>query len=285
MNLSILEANEILTARPASDGDGVRIKRIAGRHLAKVLDPFLLVDEIDLNEDDGALGGFPAHPHRGFQTLTYMLKGGFRHQDSMGNTGCVDAGGIQWMSAASGVIHSEMPVPDKGQLHGFQLWVNLPSGEKMRAPEYRDIQGSEITTWPIGHRAQLTPLVGRLTVNQEVYSGKLMLEESHAVVARLVMEKEQSVALTIPAQNNFNVLVYNGQIEGVEQGQLAHFSSSRHERILTLSTSSVSAALLVLAGEPINEPIVQYGPFVMNTMEEVEQALRDYRCNNLVQSF
>jgi len=176
-----------------------------------------------------------------------------------------------------------MPIPEQGELHGFQLWLNLPAREKMRAPEYRDIQGEQIPSWPLAQGGKLSVLVGELNVDGSHFVGALRLVESHAIVARLSLPTQQTLCMTIPEHCQFSVLLFNGQLDGLEQGQLANFSAVSHARSLSLTTLGQTADVLVLAGVPIQEPIAQYGPFVMNTKTEIEQALRDYRDNKLVQ--
>lgn len=280
--LTLADADRILQARPTEDGDGVRIRRIAGQSVNAWLDPFLMIDELNSDEQADYIGGFPPHPHRGFETLTYMKVGAFRHRDSMGNEGRVSAGGLQWMSAASGVIHSEMPEADAGKLHGFQLWLNLPAREKMRPPAYRDVHAEEVAhvRRPSGVEAWVP--VGRLVLDHETVTGPLLLPETDATVADLNLPPGSQSTLRIPAGMQVNILVYDGQTDALRSGLLAHFSAQPEACSLVLAAQSAGLSVLVLMGRPLRQPIVQHGPFVMNTMAEIKQAISDYHAGRLV---
>lgn len=280
--LTLAQADRILQARPTEDGDGVRIRRIAGQSVNAVLDPFLMIDELNSDEQADYIGGFPPHPHRGFETLTYMKVGAFRHRDSMGNEGRVSAGGLQWMSAARGVIHSEMPEVDAGRLHGFQLWLNLPAREKMRPPSYRDVQAEEVAHIRLPSGVEAWVPVGRVVLDQTDVTGPLLLPETDATVADVSVPAGAVTMLSVPAGVQVNILVYDGQTDTLRSGQVAHFSAQPEVRQIALSAQTTPLSLLVLLGRPLREPIAQYGPFVMNTMDEINQAISDYRSDRLV---
>lgn len=280
--LTLAQADRLLQARPTEDGDGVRIRRIAGQSVNPVLDPFLMIDELNSDEQADYIGGFPPHPHRGFETLTYMKVGAFRHRDSMGNEGRVSAGGLQWMSAARGVIHSEMPEADAGRLHGFQLWLNLPASEKMRSPSYRDVQAEEVAQVRLPSGVEVWVPVGQVVLDHETVTGPLRLPETDAAVADVTLPAGTATMLSVPAGFQANILVYAGETENLKSGHLAHFSAQSSAREIKLEAHTSTLSLLVLMGRPLREPIAQYGPFVMNTMDQIDQAIRDFNAGRLV---
>lgn len=270
---------EITSTRAAVDGAGVKIERIAmmNRPLA---DPFLLLDEIRSDDPDDYIAGFPPHPHRGMETLTYIRKGGIRHEDHLGNTGEVLSGGAQWMSAGKGVIHGEMPLTEDDQLHGFQLWINLSAQNKLKAPDYKDVSSDAI---PVARApgVQAKVLAGRWDFNGEIVEGPL--NQLAADVAYIDLELSAGGTFIQPMLSGRQVIVYvyEGQLESdrsILAQQMATFSSEGE-----LELKSVNGArALVLHGQPHGEPIAHYGPFVMNTMAEIEQAIEDYQTGRLV---
>ncbi len=281
--LGAASADRVLNTHPTRDGDGVRIERIAGNAVHALLDPWLMLDELKSDAEADYIGGFPAHPHRGFETLTYMKVGAFRHRDSMGNEGVVGAGGLQWMSAASGVIHSEMPLPDGEKLHGFQLWLNLPAAEKMREPAYRDVQSEEVVQLQLHEGVRVRLPVGRFRVEDRELEGPLQLPESHAALLDLQLAPHAKLSLRMLAGHQYNLYVYEGDTaNALQRGQLAHWAAQDADRVLSVQAGAEGLSALVFSGRPLRQPIVHYGPFVMNTMAEVEQALRDYRNGRLV---
>lgn len=276
---------QVLASRPASDGAGVRIMRTIGqaRH---DMDPFLMLDEIRSDQREDFVAGFPPHPHRGIETLTVMLEGGFEHQDHMGHRAAIRSGGAQWMSAARGVIHSEMPLPGEGKIHGFQLWINLPAAEKMKPAHYRDIAAAEVPE--IGLSAGRIRVIAGSTEVEGVRAagpvnpdGRMSTDPLYLDIA---LEPESSVSLLLPRGHTAAVYVFEGDAGIDEGGQRLKAQSagvlSDGDSVLLASRTSGCRALL-LAGKPLNEPIVQHGPFVMNTREEIEQAMRDYRNGRL----
>lgn len=272
-----------VAARPATDGAGVKINRMSGFSENLGMDPFLMLDEIRSDSEDDFIAGFPPHPHRGFETVTYMREGTFSHQDSMGNSGNITTGGAQWMTAGSGVIHSEMPAAEADRMHGFQFWLNLPAEEKMQAPAYRDIQGHEVVAVSLPG-AELRLIAGSVGIDSEQIDGVVTGKTTQALIADVRINAGGEATLN-PAQDlKLQLYVYQGSVEIgdeiVERGQLAYLGEGQS---LTLSSPAVDSGLLLFGGQPINEPVAHHGPFVMNTPEEIEQAIRDYQNGTLVQ--
>ncbi len=265
---------QVIAARPAQDGDGVRIHRLGGREVQQVLNPFLMIDEI--NSDDAAdyIGGFPQHPHRGFETITYMKAGRMRHRDHMGNEGVIGAGDVQWMTAGAGVLHSEMPEQEQGLLHGFQLWLNLPAAEKMQPAAYQEIQSSEVAERSLQRGGSVRVIAGSVQAGQDNLEGPIAEAFTQPVMADLTLPANGSVELAFNPGNLAMVYVYGGATEGLANRTLGVYSAGE---VLSLHASGEGAQVLVLSGKPIGEPIAQYGPFVMNTPQEIEQAIRDFQ--------
>lgn len=271
---------EQIQARPASDGDGVKLLRVFGGNRPERFDPFLLMDEFGSETADDYVGGFPSHPHRGFTTITYMLQGKMEHQDHMGNVGLLSDGDVQWMTAGKGIIHSEMPKQTQGKMRGFQVWLNLPASKKMRNPHYEDVSGEQIPQYTID-RSTVKAIAGTTSINDQKIKGHFQIEDSQALYLDIYLAP--GALLSIPMTDGLNAIayVYQGQITigeaktPAKRQSLSRFSDSG-ELQLQNSTSEESRIIL-LAGAPYKEPIAQYGPFVMNTPEEIEQAISDYR--------
>ena len=263
-------------AQPTTDGAGVAIKRVALMGVGSV-DPVLMIDELKSPYREDFQAGFPPHPHRGMQTLTYMLAGGIAHEDSMGNRGEIREGGVQWMSAGSGVIHSEMPTQDTAGLHGFQLWFNLPASLKMSPPRYRDIAGSELPSVS-ANDVTLIAIAGAWSVGEDLLQGPLDELSPIAQMADLQLAPDAEYVCEVPATANTMAFVFEGSLQANAQDLrspgLAVFEAGNS---LVIRASKEGARCLLLTGEPIGEPVVQYGPFVMNTREEIETALNEYR--------
>lgn len=276
------EVSSIVDSRPATDGAGVRINRLSGFDARLSMDPFLMLDEIRSDRREEFEAGFPPHPHRGFETVTYMREGGFSHTDSMGNTGTISTGGAQWMTAGSGVIHSEMPGPDADRIHGFQLWLNLPASEKMQRPSYRDIQGEEVVTRRIGE-VTLRLIAGALSVDGVALEGVVAGKTTRPLIADIETSGDASVAIGVDQVLQLQFYVYAGAARAggsqVGAGQLAYLGAGDVLELLLEAGSGV----LLFGGRPINEPVAHHGPFVMNTSEEIARAMRDYRDGTLVQ--
>jgi len=269
------EIRHLIPAQATSDGDGVKIQRVAGFNNAS-FSPFLMVDELKSDKRADYVGGFPPHPHRGIETLTYMLKGHFEHKDHMGNVGSLRTGGAQWMAAGQGVIHSEMPIMQDGDLHGFQIWINQPARDKMKPAQYHDFQPETITEFREEKIGLLRVLAGDIVANGEAIQGPLTQTGVPATVADWQATPGSTAKLETPEQHNAMLYVYKGSIKVNErvvmQGEFALLS---HGEVIALEANDVSGTLLFI-GEPIDEPVVHYGPFVMNSIDEIEQAIRDY---------
>ena len=274
------EIQQILPARSSRDGDGVRIQRVVGQRQHD-LDPFLMVDEIRSDDQADYVGGFPAHPHRGIETLTYMLSGGFVHQDNFGHRAELRNGGAQWMSTGSGIIHSEMPLIHEGLLHGFQLWINLPAVQKMKAPEYRQATAEELPAVALRNGGSARVFGGSWLLEGTTVSSPLASMAAAARTLDLQLPAGTQLTLDLPTADTLLAYVYDGSLAAgllIQQGQLARFSQGEQ---VTLTAGKQGVRLLLLAGTPLGEPIVQHGPFVMNTEAEIHQAIADYRNGTL----
>lgn len=265
----------VIRSYPSSDGDGVKIRRLALFN-QRLADPFLMLDELVSDDEKDYMGGFPPHPHRGMETLTYLRKGALLHRDHLGNRGEIRSGGAQWMSAGRGIIHSEMPERDMGGLHGFQLWINLPARDKMSEPKYRDVPKGEIPVVTLNDGITATVIAGDWNFNNETVSGPLNDLAAGAAYTDLYLPA--GTTLRIPVQEGLRPVayVYEGEIDcgqSVQPKSLLVYATTGAE--LNLHATSDSRVLL-LTGQPIQEPVAHYGPFVMNTMDEIEQAIQDY---------
>ncbi len=271
-----------ITGRPTRDGAGVRLTRVLTGDLQQRLDPFLMLDNFASDDPKDYGAGFPDHPHRGFETVTYMIAGRMRHADSQGGQGLLQNGGVQWMTAGRGLVHSEMPEQEEGRMEGFQLWLNLPSHQKMCTPGYRDIQSEDIPelTTPEG------VLVRVIAGTSHGVHGAMHRPASQYPTDPLYLDLHfsgaQSFSQPLPAQHNAFVYVYRGQL--VVQG-VQHAASVPVQRMAILANEGDGVVLrgqagtraLLIAGQPLHEPIAQYGPFVMNTREELMQAVHDFQ--------
>lgn len=279
------ELTKVINAVVTSDGDGVKINRIGGRALNALLDPFLMIDEINSDAAADYIGGFPEHPHRGFETITYMKTGRMHHRDHMGNEGVIEAGDVQWMTAGRGVLHSEMPEPatdlqNKGLLHGFQIWLNLPAAEKMKAAAYCELPTKNIAEILTAKGSLVRAIAGDVSANGIELAGSLPKISTQPVLLDIELQIDDSIELAFNSPNPVRVYVYQGSLkEGVKQGQLAVFSKGES---LSLSSGTKGAKLLLISGKALHEPIVQHGPFVMNSIEQIERAIRDYQTGQLV---
>lgn len=279
--MSQREILSITTGRPTSDGAGVSLTRVFGGAGPERFDPFLMLDEFGSNDPDEYIAGFPPHPHRGFETITYMLEGHMRHEDHMGNVGLLESGGVQWMTAARGVIHSEMPEQQQGTMRGFQLWLNLPSHAKLGDPAYRDFAPAEIPQLTLPDGMQAKVIAGILKVGAVEHHGIVQRPDTEPYLFDLHLLAGNTFSPQIPDGHRVLLYVYEGALHIGEQevgkGQLARLSDHGDLQL----RSELGARLMLLAGRPLGEPIVQYGPFVMNSREEIEQALRDFRDGKL----
>ncbi len=264
-------------AIPTSDGAGVRLNRVIGTPALRNLDPFLMLDEFKSDSADDYIAGFPSHPHRGFETVTYMLAGRMEHRDHLDNVGLLQSGGAQWMTAGRGIIHSEMPQQEEGLMWGFQLWINLPAAEKMCPAHYQDLLPEDILEATddqgILRRVIAGDSLGTLGPVSGIGVDPLMVD--------IRMPADSSLMHPVKAGHRAFIYVYRGQVQlgddTLGAGELGVLRDGDAVQLRALEDS----ALMLLAARPIGEPIVQYGPFVMNSEEEIEQALRDYRDNRL----
>ena len=269
----------VIDAQDSADGDGVKIRRIAGRHVNAQLDPFLLLDEIRSNDSADYIGGFPAHPHRGFETITYMLEGAFRHQDHLGNEGVISSGDVQWMTAGRGVIHSEMPEQSDGRMHGFQLWLNLPAAEKMKPAAWQEIGSEQIPTIDLPDGGRVKVIAGAVQHEAGTVKGPVAQGSTRPTYLDVELAPNANWNLAVDPEHSLLVLVFQGASIELVDGQMGVYHEGDS---LKLEASSEGMRALVLGGQPLREPIAQYGPFVMNTIEEVEVAIRDYNEGRLV---
>ncbi|MEH6442686.1 MAG: pirin family protein [Oceanospirillaceae bacterium] len=265
---------KVLDAQPTQDGAGVKIHRLGGRQVQQAMNPFLMIDEINSDQADDYLAGFPEHPHRGFETITYMKAGRMRHRDHMGNEGVIAPGDVQWMTAGAGVLHSEMPEQEEGLLHGFQIWLNLPAAQKMKPAAYQEIGSHNIIEQQLPEGGLVRVIAGAINIDQQAYQGPLPKSSAQAVFLDVQLKPNESIDLSFAENNPAVVYVYRGYTDSVNKRQLGIYSTGE---TLALIAGAQGADLLVLSGQPIDEPLVQYGPFVMNKHEEIEQALQDFR--------
>lgn len=275
------QLEQVVTATPSSDGDGVRIHRLAGSGLHAFSNPFLMIDEINSDEAADYIGGFPMHPHRGFETITYMKAGRMRHRDHMGNEGVIGPGDVQWMTAGSGVMHSEMPEQEEGLLHGFQLWLNLPGKEKMKPAAYRDISAAQIQSRDFGLGRRVSAIAGEIEVDGQALAGPIQGLSTQPVLLDVDLSTDTQIEIGLPPGNRVLVYVYQGSTDQLRRRELGVYAAGS---TLCLNAGAKGARALVLSGRTINEPVAQYGPFVMNTQQEIEQALSDYRNNQLLEA-
>jgi quercetin 2,3-dioxygenase len=274
-----------IAAMETSDGAGVRIKRSLGQSPHTRLDPYLMLDEFGSDQPQDYIAGFPSHPHRGFETVTYMIEGHMLHEDHLGNRGNLKNGGVQWMTAGRGIVHSEMPQQESGQMRGFQLWLNLPAAEKMKPAGYRDIQPEEIPDLSMGD-ARVKLVAGSLPIGDEVHEGAVAGGSTQPLYADIHLPANGEVQLPVTPGLAGLVYLYEGSAGlKTDNGSEELARSSAHilsegDRI-ELRAGAEGARVLLIAGRPIGEPVVQYGPFVMNSREEIEQTLKDYRDGKL----
>ena len=265
----------ILHGMPASDGAGVKLTRLIGTPSLPDLDPFLMLDEFCSDTADDYLAGFPDHPHRGFETVTYMLAGRMRHGDNQGNTGLLRPGSVQWMTAGRGIVHSEMPEQEDGLMWGFQLWVNLPAKDKMTAPRYQDIEPDAIPLVTLENNAQVKVIAGTYGGAR----GPVVAESTDPTYLDISLPANTIFTHSLPVGHNAFVYVFEGDGDvtiGDASIQRNHIAVLGTGDTVSVSGGDSPARLLFIAGRPLREPIVKYGPFVMNTAEEIQQAIADF---------
>ena len=270
----------LVQGQATSDGAGVKLVRVLTQDLQRRLDPFLMLDNFGTENPGDYIGGFPDHPHRGFETVTYMLQGRMRHRDSVGNVGLLVPGSVQWMTAGRGVIHSEMPEQQEGAMEGFQLWLNLPSHSKMRDPWYRDIASEEVPEWQ-GDGAQVRIIAG----SSHGVTGAMQREVTEPLYLDVRLQAGASFHQPLADDLNAFLYVYRGELTVadtvVRRHRMAILANTPGSHGTVLTAGAEGAQAILVAGKPLKEPIAQYGPFVMNTQQEIVQAVQDFQAGRL----
>ncbi|MBS1171961.1 MAG: hypothetical protein H6R12_791 [Proteobacteria bacterium] len=271
----------MVVGRETSDGAGVKLTRVLTQPLQRRLDPFLMLDAFGSDNPDDYIAGFPDHPHRGFETVTYMIAGRMRHRDSAGHEGLLENGGVQWMTAGRGVIHSEIPEQEEGVMEGFQLWLNLPSQEKMTAPWYRDFAAADLPRFVTDAGVAVTVIAGE----SHGVAGAVTREATAPLYLDLHLPAGTRFTQSLPVGHNAFVYVYRGEVriagDTVPAKRMAILANAPQADGVAIEASGEARALLI-AGQPLDEPIAQYGPFVMNTDQEIYQAVNDFRDGRLL---
>lgn len=272
---SFRQVERLVQGVQTSDGAGVRLTRVLTQHLQRRLDPFLMLDAFRNEKPEDYIGGFPDHPHRGFETVTYMLAGRMRHHDSAGNQGLLTPGSVQWMTAGSGLIHSELPEQEHGLMEGFQLWLNLPGRNKMCKPSYRDIASDTIPQYTNSDGVTVRVIAGE----SHGVKGAVQRPDTEPLYLDVHLPAGTKFVQTIPASHNAFTYTYRGSVNigevAVPDRNMAILQNNGSDALLV--EASQDARMLIISGQPLGEPIAQYGPFVMNTDEQIQQTLRDYR--------
>ncbi len=278
--MKLRSVKNLVPAVATSDGAGVKLNRTIGGPVLDNLDPFLLLDEFGSEEGADYIGGFPDHPHRGFETVTYMLNGLMRHADSTGASGTLGPGSIQWMTAGRGIVHSEMPEQEEGLMRGFQLWVNLPAAEKMCAPRYQNIEPGDIPEVMSEDGVRIRVIAGEVDGTRGAVSG-IAVEPTYLDIT--LPEGGEHIQPLASGHAAF-CYVFEGEISIIASDEGAVVEVPHHTLAILSDGEGVhmragakGGQALLIAGKPLNEPVVRYGPFVMNSREEIEQAIHDYR--------
>ncbi|HWZ61754.1 MAG TPA: pirin family protein [Steroidobacteraceae bacterium] len=281
--LAARSVQRVVRGMPTSDGAGVRLRRVIGQPQLPDLDPFLMLDEFGTDKPEDYIAGFPDHPHRGFETVTYMLDGRMRHRDNHGNEGVLVPGSVQWMTAGRGLVHSEMPEQQEGRMRGFQLWLNLPSRDKMSAPKYQEFGPDRIPTATPAPGVRVKVIAGHVG---EV-SGPIAQPATDPTYLDLALEPGAQFTAALPADYAAFLYVFEGSVtvgagetaRTVNTHELAVLGGGAEVRLagLTAGADDQSARAILVAGRPLREPMAKYGPFVMNTNEELHQAFMDYQ--------
>jgi len=270
----------LIAGQATSDGAGVKLTRVLTQDLQRRLDPFLMLDAFGSDNPNDYIAGFPDHPHRGFETITYMIAGRMRHRDSAGHEGLLENGGVQWMTAGRGVIHSEIPQQEDGVMEGFQLWLNLPGRDKMNAPWYRDFKAGELPRFTTAQGVAVTVIAG---ASHDV-TGAVTREATAPLYLDLHLPAAARFEQRLPATHNAFVYVYRGTVsiagQQVPPQRMALLANDEQADGVVIEAGQ-DAKVLLIAGQPLNEPIAQYGPFVMNTQQQIYQAINDYRAGRL----
>jgi hypothetical protein len=278
----------LVAGRATRDGAGVRLTRVLTGDLQQRLDPFLMLDQFGSNDPKDYGAGFPDHPHRGFETVTYMIAGRMRHRDSAGHEGLLQNGGVQWMTAGRGLVHSEMPEQEEGLMEGFQLWLNLPSHQKMCTPWYRDIQSESIPEVTTDAGVLVRVISGQSHGVQGALHRSAKDYPTDPLYLDIHFSDNQAFTQSIPVGHNAFVYVYRGSLavqsaQGTETVPLQRMAILSHGGDGVVLQGQAGTRALLITGQPLREPIAQYGPFVMNTREELLQAVEDFQAGRLGQ--
>lgn len=270
--------SRVIRGMDSSDGAGVRLKRSIGQSQNLRLDPFLMLDNFSTDKADDYIAGFPAHPHRGFETVTYMLDGRMLHRDHLGNEGLLRSGGVQWMTAGRGVIHEEMPQQEEGLMRGFQLWVNLPAEEKMKPAAYQNIEPEEVPEAEDSQGNRIRLVAGRLEFAGRTLEGPVRGISRQPLFVDISLSAGASLELPVAAELAGFIYLFEGRVSLGGKALAPNAATELGEGdSVSLTAGEQGARFLLVAARPIGEPVAQYGPFVMNTQAEIEQALQDYR--------
>jgi redox-sensitive bicupin YhaK (pirin superfamily) len=270
----------LVAGQATSDGAGVKLTRLLTQNLQRRLDPFLMLDNFGSDDPQDYIAGFPDHPHRGFETVTYMIAGRMRHRDSAGHEGLLSNGGVQWMTAGHGLIHSELPEQEEGVMEGFQLWLNLPAKDKLCQPGYRDIQGHELPEFTV-NGVTVRAVAGR----SHGVDGAVQRPVTEPLYLDLALEPGKRFTQAVPAGHNAFIVVYRGtatvgegeEAVSVPAVRMAVLRNEADRDGVVIAAGEAPVRALLITGAPLNEPIAQYGPFVMNTQEQVFQAVKDFQ--------
>lgn len=261
---------------PAMDGDGVKITRYIGTPELDILDPFLLLDIFESDQPQDYIGGFPPHPHRGFETVTYLMAGRMRHKDNAGHEGVIEPGGVQWMTAAKGIVHSEMPEQEQGLLQGLQLWVNLPSHKKMSDPAYQEFSADMIALEKQDNGAEIKIIAG---ITEKQTTGPISNKHVEPTLMDIYLPMGETFTQPIAADDNTFIFILKGTLSiadnNLEARQLGILDTGNSIAV----TAKESSRFILVSGKPLHEPVAKGGPFVMNTRAEVLQAFEDYQNN------
>ena len=270
----------LVAGQATSDGAGVKLTRVLTQNLQHRLDPFLMLDAFGSDQPDDYIAGFPDHPHRGFETVTYMIAGRMLHRDSAGHEGLLENGGVQWMTAGKGVIHSEIPQQEEGVMEGFQLWLNLPKRDKMNTPWYRDFKNAELPKFMTEEGVAVTVIAGE----SHGVTGAVTRDTTAPVYLDLHLPGGSRFEQKLPVGHNAFVYVYRGEVsiagKAVPVQRMAILANDAQADGVVIE-ASVDARILLISGQPLGETIIQYGPFVMNSQDEIYQALSDFRDGRL----
>jgi hypothetical protein len=272
----------LVAGTATSDGAGVKLTRVLTQPLQRRLDPFLMLDAFGTDNPQDYIGGFPDHPHRGFETVTYMIAGRMRHRDSAGNEGLLDNGGVQWMTAGRGVVHSELPEQEDGRMEGFQLWLNLAAKDKMTKPWYRDIPNAAVPEFTTSEGVAVRVIAGEA----HGVAGAVQRETTEPLYLDLHFNDAATFAKHLPATHNAFVYVYRGNVRigdtQVTTQRMAILNNDAGSDGIVIHADG-PARVLLIAGRPLNEPIAQYGPFVMNTNDQIFEAVRDFQAGRFME--